>query len=78
VEGFGGKEAYYPMLEALGQLIRDRDDRPIFDDLAKRAPTWLIQFPSLIKPGSEKRWKEKFAAQVVSAWCESFARPWRL
>ncbi len=50
VEGFGGKEAYYPMLEALGQLIRDRDDGPIFDNLAKRAPTWLIQFPSLIKP----------------------------
>src|SRR5262249_38282854 len=25
VEGFGGKEAYYPMLEALGQLIRDSD-----------------------------------------------------
>jgi len=54
VEGFGGKEAYYPMLEALGQLIRDRDDRPIFDDLAKRAPTWLIQFPSLIKPGERE------------------------
>ena len=50
VEGFGGKEAYYPMLEALGQLIRDRDDGPIFDNVAKRAPTWLIQFPSLINP----------------------------
>ncbi|HEX6719458.1 MAG TPA: AAA family ATPase [Pyrinomonadaceae bacterium] len=50
VEGFGGKEAYYPMLEALGQLIRDRDDGPIFDNLAKRAPTWLIQFPALVKP----------------------------
>jgi DNA-binding winged helix-turn-helix (wHTH) protein/tetratricopeptide (TPR) repeat protein len=50
VEGFGGKEAYYPMLEALSQLIRDRDDGPIFDNLAKRAPTWLIQFPALVKP----------------------------
>ena len=54
VEGFGGKEAYYPMLEALGQLVRDRDDGPIVDNLAKRAPTWLIQFPSLIKPAQRE------------------------
>jgi len=49
VEGFGGKEAYYPMLEALSQLVRDSDDNRIAQTLAKRAPTWLSQFPSLIK-----------------------------
>ena len=50
VEGFGGKEAYYPVLEALGQLLRVDAGGPVFEVLWKQAPTWLIQFPSLIKP----------------------------
>ena len=49
VEGFGGKEAYYPLLEALGQLMRGRDRAPVVQTLAERAPTWLVQFPSLVK-----------------------------
>lgn len=49
VEGFGGKEAYYPVLEALGQLLRVDSGGPVFEVLSKQAPTWLIQFPSLIK-----------------------------
>ena len=48
VEGFGGKEAYYPVLEALGQFLRD--DNGFLNVLAKCAPTWLVQFPSLICP----------------------------
>jgi len=44
VEGFGGKEAYYPMLESLGQLTRNPDGHPVVQTMAKRAPTWLIQF----------------------------------
>src|SRR5215468_4595151 len=50
VEGFGSKEAYYPMLEAIGQLLREPDGSPVAQALIKRAPTWLIQFPSLVKP----------------------------
>jgi DNA-binding winged helix-turn-helix (wHTH) protein/tetratricopeptide (TPR) repeat protein len=49
VEGFGGREAYYPMLEALGQLTRDAEGIPIVHILATQAPTWLIQLPSLVK-----------------------------
>ena len=49
VEGFGGKEAYYPMLEALGQMLRCADGGPIVQAFFKRAPTWMIQFPSLVK-----------------------------
>src|SRR5262245_49916221 len=49
VEGFGGKEAYYPMLEALGQLA-SYDGGLTAKILAAQAPTWLIQFPSLVKP----------------------------
>src|SRR5215475_6615644 len=49
VEGFGAKEAYYPVLEALEQLLREPNG-PVFQGLIKRAPTWLIQFPYLVKP----------------------------
>jgi DNA-binding winged helix-turn-helix (wHTH) protein len=49
IEGFGGKEAYYPMLEALGALIRDSKDDSLVQTLAKHAPTWLAQFPSLVR-----------------------------
>jgi DNA-binding winged helix-turn-helix (wHTH) protein len=49
VEGFGGKEAYYPMLEALSKLCRRSDGEPIIQTLAKEAPTWLVQFPALVK-----------------------------
>ena len=38
------------MLEALGELLRADDGGPVFDILTKQAPTWMIQFPSLIKP----------------------------
>ena len=49
VEGFGSKEAYYPILEALGQLSRGKWRTLVSTTLATNAPTWLIQFPSLIR-----------------------------
>ncbi len=49
VEGFGGKEAYYPVLEALGRWFREEEGSSVVHTLAKQAPTWLIQFPSLVK-----------------------------
>ena len=48
VEGFGGKEAYYPVLDALGQLLRAPGAERFIPLLASHAPTWLIQFPSLL------------------------------
>ena len=50
VEGFGGKEAYYPLLEAIGQLARGPSRSLVVDTLAAHAPTWLVQFPSLVRP----------------------------
>src|SRR6267142_2385746 len=49
VEGFGGKEAYYPILEALGSLVLSAEDGSLVQMLAKHAPTWLIQFSALVK-----------------------------
>ncbi len=48
VEGYGGKEAYYPMLEALGQLCGGPEGNLIVDILEKQAPTLLVQFPAFI------------------------------
>src|SRR5271166_5203195 len=49
VEGYGGAEAYYPMLEALGQLCRGPEGNRVVEILAAQAPTWLVQFPALLK-----------------------------
>jgi DNA-binding winged helix-turn-helix (wHTH) protein/tetratricopeptide (TPR) repeat protein len=53
VEGFGGKEPYYPLLEAFGQLARGPSRTLVVDTLATHAPTWLIQFPALIRPDQQ-------------------------
>jgi DNA-binding winged helix-turn-helix (wHTH) protein/tetratricopeptide (TPR) repeat protein len=49
IEGYGGKEAYYPMLEALGQLCHDSTSDAVTEVLAAQAPTWLVQFPALLE-----------------------------
>jgi predicted ATPase/DNA-binding winged helix-turn-helix (wHTH) protein len=48
VEGYGGKEAYYPILEALGQLCQGSQGDLVVQILARQAPTWLVQFPALV------------------------------
>ena len=53
VEGFGGKEPYYPLLEALGQLARRPAENRVVDLLARHGPTWLTQFPSLVREEQE-------------------------
>jgi len=70
VEGFGGKEAYYPVLEAFGQLIRSPTAEGIIRILASQAPTWLIQFPSLLK--AEQR--EALQREILGATRERMVR----
>jgi DNA-binding winged helix-turn-helix (wHTH) protein/tetratricopeptide (TPR) repeat protein len=70
VEGFGGKEAYYPILEALSHLMGDEEDGPLVRILAQRAPTWLIQFPSLVK--AEHR--EALQREIIGATRERMVR----
>src|SRR5438477_3773926 len=70
VEGFGGKEAYYPVLEALGQWVRDAGGGSVVQTLAKQAPTWLIQFPSIVK--AEQR--EALQKEILGATRERMVR----
>jgi DNA-binding winged helix-turn-helix (wHTH) protein len=70
VEGFGGKEAYYPILDAFGQLIRGPGAEGIIQILASQAPTWLIQFPALLK--AEQR--EALQREILGATRERMVR----
>ncbi|HWY71364.1 MAG TPA: AAA family ATPase [Terriglobales bacterium] len=70
VEGFGGKEAYYPLLEALGRFMRGPEGNAVVETFAKRAPTWLVQFPSLVK--SEQR--EALQREILGATRERMVR----
>ena len=46
----GPGEAYMPMLEAFTRLCRQPDGRTVTEVLKRRAPTWLLQIPSVISP----------------------------
>ena len=70
VEGFGGKEAYYPILDAFGQLIRGPGAEGIIQILASQAPTWLIQFPSLLKADQ----REALQREILGATRERMVR----
>jgi DNA-binding winged helix-turn-helix (wHTH) protein/tetratricopeptide (TPR) repeat protein len=70
VEGFGGKEAYYPVLEALGQMVRGPGAEPTIATLALHAPTWLIQFPSLVTADQ----REALQREILGATRERMVR----
>jgi predicted ATPase len=48
IEGYGGHEAYWPLLKAVGEMCRGSGGDSIVRTLATQAPTWLIQFPALL------------------------------
>ena len=69
-EGYGGQEAYYPVLEALGQLIRSSAFQKVIQVLTSTAPTWLIQFPHLLKPDQ----REELQREIMGATRERMVR----
>ena len=70
LEGFGTKEAFYPVLEALGRLTRTPDRDWFVQMLASRAPTWLVQFPDLLTP----RHRELLRQEILGATRERMLR----
>src|SRR5262245_9392135 len=48
VEHYGTREAYLPVLEALGQLVRAPGGARLVALLRQQAPTWLVQLPWLL------------------------------
>src|SRR5271157_2944007 len=70
VEGFGSKETYYPMLEALGRLCADSGGDTVVQTLAARAPTWLVQFPALVN----REQRETLQREILGATRERMLR----
>jgi predicted ATPase len=52
VEGFAGKEAYYPVIEALGQLCSPNEGRKHVHVMQQKAPSWYAHFAALHSDGS--------------------------
>ena len=70
VEGYGGKEPYYPMLEALGGLCRRAGGESLVQALAAQAPTWLVQFPAWVK----REHREMLQREILGATRERMLR----
>jgi predicted ATPase/DNA-binding winged helix-turn-helix (wHTH) protein len=51
VEGFAGKEAYYPVIEALGQLCLPNQGKKHAHVMQQKAPSWYAQFAALHSDG---------------------------
>jgi predicted ATPase len=47
VEGFAGKEPYYPVIEALGQLCSNNDGKKRVHIMQQKAPGWYAQLAGL-------------------------------
>ncbi len=52
VEGFAGKEAYYPVIEALGQLCSPNEGKKHVHVMQQKAPSWYTQLAALHSDGS--------------------------
>ena len=63
VEGFGGTEAYYPILDALTKLCKDGDGNTVIQQIMSLAPTWAIQMPAQVS--AERR--QALQRQVAGA-----------
>ncbi|MDB6106969.1 MAG: transcriptional regulator, putative ATPase, winged helix family [Gammaproteobacteria bacterium] len=70
VEGYAGKEPYYPMLDALGQLCAGPQGESIVQILAAQAPTWLVQFPALLR----REHREMLQREILGATRERMLR----
>jgi predicted ATPase/DNA-binding winged helix-turn-helix (wHTH) protein len=51
VEGFAGKEAYYPVIEALGQLCSPNEGKKYVQMMRHKAPSWYAQLAPLHSDG---------------------------
>ncbi len=78
MEGFGGKEAYYPVLDALSQWMRGPDSSSVTEALANQAPTWLVQFPGSVRPERREALQREILGatrdRMVREFCEAVER----
>jgi DNA-binding winged helix-turn-helix (wHTH) protein/tetratricopeptide (TPR) repeat protein len=70
IEGYGSKEAYGPMLDALGRLCRGPQAELIVQILSAEAPTWLAQLPALLT----REHREMLQREILGATRERMVR----
>ncbi len=70
IEGYGGTEPFYPILEALGQLLREPFRNELVRILESQAPTLLVQFPALLT----RRHRETLQREIIGATRERMLR----
>jgi DNA-binding winged helix-turn-helix (wHTH) protein/tetratricopeptide (TPR) repeat protein len=66
LEQYGESEAYLPVLEALGRLVRGDKAGDFGETLARHAPTWAAQLAAL-EPSSRAQWRRDTAVGTMPA-----------
>ena len=74
IEGYGGIEPHYPVLEALDRLIRQRNGESVVQALKLVAPTWAVQVPGLLSGQTRASLQQQIAAssrdRMVREFCQ--------
>ncbi|MDE1006737.1 MAG: AAA family ATPase [Paraburkholderia fungorum] len=70
VEGYGGTEPFYPVLQALGQLCRGPGGNEVVKALVTLAPTWALQLPGQVT----SQVRESLHRQILGASRERMLR----
>jgi len=74
IEGYGGIEPHYPVLEALGSLTRQRNGEVVVQALKEIAPTWALQLPGLLSGQTRALLQQQIAAssrdRMVREFCQ--------
>jgi predicted ATPase len=70
MEGYGSKEPYAPILEALGRLCRGQQGAAVVQILSAEAPTWLAQLSTLLT----REHRERLQREIIGATRERMLR----
>jgi DNA-binding winged helix-turn-helix (wHTH) protein/tetratricopeptide (TPR) repeat protein len=74
IEGYGGIEPYYPVLEALTRLARLRTGDSLVQALVAIAPTWAVQLPGVLPRDTRAALQQQVdgsaRARMVREFCE--------
>ena len=74
IEGYGGIEPFYPVLEALTRLARSRPGDSLVQALVAIAPTWAVQLPGVLSRETRASLQQQVVgsarARMVREFCE--------
>jgi DNA-binding winged helix-turn-helix (wHTH) protein len=71
VEGYGGTEPHFPVLEALAQIARAGDDK-VVQSIVSIAPTWAVQLTGVVSPETRRRLTKELAGSTCQRMVREF------